>query len=218
MAADKMALDVGLLPYFHSMNSNSLQALVGDTDIYLLDQIMKGRYQQTDKILDAGCGTGRNLHWFLKENIAVYGVDLNPGAINELKAAHPTLSSDRFQSCSVEHLPFENNSFDHVISSAVLHFANNISQFQNMLTEMVRVLKPGGSLFIRMTSDIGIEDKVKPIGDGVHIIPDHSKRFLLTRTLLAEMLYKYPLSFIEPFKMVNVDDIRCMSTLVLQKE
>ena len=200
------------------MNSNSLQKLVGDTDIYLLDQIMKGRYQQTDKILDAGCGAGRNLHWFLKENRDVYGVDLNPGAINELKAAYLSLPTDRFQSGPVEHLPFENNVFDHVISSAVLHFANSISQFQNMLAEMARVLKPGGSLFIRMTSDIGIEDKVKPFGDGVYIIPDGSKRFLLTRTLLADIPNKYPLSFIEPFKTVNVDDIRCMSTLVLLKE
>ena len=200
------------------MNSNSLQKLVGDTDIYLLDQVMKGRYRQTDKILDAGCGAGRNLHWFLKENIDVYGVDLNPGAINELKAAYPSLPADRFQSCPVEHLPFENNFFDHVISSAVLHFANSISQFQNMLAEMARVLKPGGSLFIRMTSDVGIEDKVKSIGDGVYLIPDHSKRFLLTRSLLSGILQQHPLSFIEPFKTVNVDDIRCMSTLVLQKK
>jgi SAM-dependent methyltransferase len=200
------------------MKSNSLQELVGDTDIYLLDQIMKGRYRQKDKILDAGCGTGRNLHWFLRENRDVYGIDQNPVSINELKAAHPILPADRFQLCPVENLPFENNFFDHVISSAVLHFANSVSQFQNMLGEMVRVLKPGGSLFIRMTSDIGIEDKVKPSGNGVYIIPDGCKRFLLTRTLLADIPNKLPLSFIEPFKTVNVDDIRCMSTLVLQKE
>jgi len=200
------------------MNSNSLQELAGNTDIYLLDQVMKGRYGQKDKILDAGCGTGRNLYWFLKEKMNVYGIDQNPVSINELKTVYPSLRADRFQSCPVEHLPFENNFFDHVISSAVLHFAKSISQFKDMLAEMVRVLKPNGSLFIRMTSDIGIEDKVKSIGDGVYFIPDGSKRFLLTKTLLADILNTYPLAFIEPFKTVNVDDIRCMSTLVLQKE
>jgi tellurite methyltransferase len=82
---------------------------------------------------------------------------------------------------------------------------------------MVRVLKPGGSLFIRMTSDIGIENKVKVINDGVYLIPDGSTRFLLTKSLLASIFQQYPLSFIEPFKTVNVDDMRCMSTLVLQK-
>ena len=86
-----------------------------------------------------------------------------------------------------------------------------------MLTEMVRVLKTNSSLFIRMTSDIGIENKVKPIGDGVYIIPDGSKRFLLTKTLLKECMQENNLSFLEPLKTVNVDDLRCMSTLVLQK-
>ena len=199
------------------MNSNSLQNLVGNTDIYLLDQIMKGRYRHTDKILDAGCGAGRNLHWFLTEGIEIYGTDQNTLAIDELKMANPLLPADRFQSCPVEHLPFKNNFFDHVISSAVLHFAESVSQFHAMMAEMLRVLKPGGSLFIRMTSDIGIENKVKLVKDGVYLIPDGSTRFLLTRSLLTDILQQYPLSFAEPLKTVNVDDIRCMSTLVFQK-
>jgi tellurite methyltransferase len=200
------------------MNLNSLQKLVGNADIYLLDQIMKGRYRQTDKILDAGCGPGRNLHWFLKEGREIYGIDQDTTSIDELKMANTLLPADRFQSCPVEHLPFKNNFFDHIISSAVLHFADSVSKFNAMLAEMIRVLKPGGSLFIRMTSDIGIESKVRPVNDGVYILPDGSTRFLLTRSLLTHILQQYPLSFIEPFKTVNVDDMRCMSTLVFQKD
>jgi tellurite methyltransferase len=199
------------------MNLNSLQKLVGTTDIYLIDQIMKGRYRSTDKILDAGCGAGRNLHWFLKEGIEIYGVDQNTITIDELKMANPLLPADRFQVFPVEYLPFDNNLFDHIISSAVLHFADGVSHFKDMLAEMVRVLKPAGTLFVRMTSDIGIEENVKPINDGVYRIPDGSTRFLLTRALLANILQEYHLSFIEPFKTVNVNDTRCMSTLVLQK-
>ena len=199
------------------MNSNSLQRLVGDTDIYLLDQIMKGRYKRTDKVLDAGCGAGRNLQWFLQEGLEIYAIDKNSVAINELKNTYPLVSSDRFQSCHADNLSFKNNFFDHVISSAVLHFANGLSDFNSMVAELVRVLKPGGSLFIRMTSDVGIENKVRPINDGVYLIPDGSTRFLLTRSLLNDILQQYRLSSLEPFKTVNVDDIRCMSTLVLQK-
>jgi len=158
------------------------------------------------------------MYWFLNEKIDLYGIDQSQASIAELKTLYPLLPEGNLQSCAVEHLPFEDNFFDHIISSAVLHFANSVSQFQDMLAEMIRVLKQGGSLFIRMTSDIGIEDKVRPIKDGVYIIPDQSKRFLLTRSLLADILKKYPLSVIEPFKTVNVDDIRCMSTLILQKE
>ncbi|HQX97445.1 MAG TPA: class I SAM-dependent methyltransferase [Chitinophagaceae bacterium] len=201
------------------MNNKELFTIeiLGQTDIYLLDQIMKGRYNATDKIFDAGCGEGRNMHWFLQNGFAIYGTDINETAIAQLSSANLGLPAERLQVAAVEKLPFADNYFDHIISSAVLHFANSTQHFKTMLTEMARVLKTNGSLFIRMTSDIGIENNVKLISDGVYIIPDGSKRFLLTKTLLAECMQENNLSFLEPLKTVNVDDLRCMSTLVLQK-
>jgi ubiquinone/menaquinone biosynthesis C-methylase UbiE len=178
---------------------------------------MKNRYRTDDTILDAGCGAGRNLHWFLRNNITIYGVDQNEQAISDLQSRYPLLAAERFRQSSVEKLPFEDNYFNHIISSAVLHFAKNTTQFHRMISEMTRVLRPDGSLFIRMTSDIGIEDKVQPVGDGVYNIPDGSVRFLLTRPLLADMLQNNKLSFLEPLKTVNVNDIRCMCTLVVAK-
>lgn len=198
-------------------NLNSIEAIVGSTDIYLIDQIMKGRYRMNDTILDAGCGYGRNLHWFLRNNVVIYGVDQDLNAIHDLQRLYPALA-ERFRQSSVEKLPFENDQFDHIVSSAVLHFARDTAHFQNMITEMVRVLKPLGSLFIRMTSDIGIEDNVQLVGDGVYDIPDGSRRFLLTRTLLADIMQKNRLAFLEPLKTVNVNDIRCMSTVVLTRD
>ena len=199
------------------MNPFSIHELIGNTDIYLLDQIMKERYTQGEKILDAGCGNGRNLIWFLKNDVEVYAVDRDAMAIHYLESLYPHFSKNRLQVAEIENLPFRNNFFDHVISSAVLHFAKSISHFNDMMKEMVRVLKPNGSLFIRMTSDIGIENKVKHIENGVYDIPDGSIRFLLTPTLLKEVMSENNLSFIEPLKTVNVDGIRCMSTLVLMK-
>lgn len=197
--------------------TTSLKNLLGQTDIYLLDQIMKERYNATDKILDAGCGEGRNMHWFLQNDFEIYGTDINEIAIAQLRSANPDLPAERLQVAAVEKLRFSDNYFDHIISSAVLHFANSTQHFKAMLAEMVRTLKTNGTLFIRMTSDIGIENKVKPINYGVFSIPDGSKRFLLTKNLLADCMQKNNLSFLEPLKTVNVDDLRCMSTLVLQK-
>ena len=137
--------------------------------------------------------------------------------MEQLRSTNPNLPVERLQVAAVEKLPYTDNYFNHIISSAVLHFANSTQHFKAMLTEMARVLKTNGSLFIRMTSDIGIENNVKLISDGVYIIPDGSKRFLLTKTLLAECMQENNLSFLEPLKTVNVDDLRCMSTLVLQK-
>ncbi|MEO8854679.1 MAG: class I SAM-dependent methyltransferase [Ginsengibacter sp.] len=200
------------------MSPSSIQELVGNTDIYLLDQIMKERFHTGEKILDAGCGSGRNLIWFIKNNLDIYGIDKDESAINYLKAVFPHFKNDRFQTAEIAALPFEDNFFDHIISSAVLHFAKSYSEFNDMIKEMVRVLKPSGSLFIRMTSDIGIENKVMPIENGVYHIPDGSTRFLLTPTLLHSMMQENNLSFIEPLKTVNVDNVRCMTTLVLMKK
>ncbi len=199
------------------MGNFSLQDLIGNTDIYLLDQIMKGRYHDGDKILDAGCGGGRNLVWFLKKEMEIFALDQDADAINYLQSLHTHLDKTKFQVAEITKIPFENNFFDHVISSAVLHFAKSVSDFKKMMKEMVRVLKPGGSLFIRMTSNIGIENKVIPIGNGVYHIPDGSTRFLLTSSLLNEIMQENNLSFIEPLKTVNVENVRCMSTLVLAK-
>lgn len=198
-------------------NENTIYQLLGETDIYLIDQLMKGRYGKNDKILDAGCGTGRNIQWFLQHNYAAWGCDINAETISQLKKRYPRLPVARLVVSTVENMAFADNYFDHVISSAVLHFAKSTAHFKAMLEEMTRVLKPAGSLFIRMTSDIGIEDKVKLLGDGVYHIPDGSTRFLVTRPLLEEMMRHLSLSFIEPLKTVNVNDVRSMSTLVLRK-
>ncbi len=198
------------------MNNADLKTILGDTDIYLVDQIMKGRYKKDDVVLDAGCGGGRNLKWFLNNEFVIYGIDTNTLLIADLQKNN-SVPSNRFLVSPVETMPFDDCFFDAIISSAVLHFAKNTRHFFEMMNEMVRVLKAGGSLFIRMTSDIGIENKVVPINEGVYLIPDGSNRFLLTRSLLDQLLRRYPFTMAEEFKTVNVNDVRCMSTLVFIK-
>ena len=107
-------------------NYNLLSELVGQTDIYLIDQIMKGRYQPHQKILDAGCGGGRNMKWFLQNDCEIYGVDNSQAAIIHLKQMNDSLHPLRLQVADLEKLPFEEEYFDHIISSAVLHFANDV--------------------------------------------------------------------------------------------
>lgn len=179
---------------------------------------MKGRYAPGDKILDAGCGAGRNMHWFVQNNLDIYGVDASVETIIHLRNEYPTLPAANLQVSLVEKLPFPDHFFDHVISSAVLHFAANTTHFKKMMGEMLRVLKTNGTFFIRMTSDIGIEDKVQLLPNGNHAIPDGSMRFLLTKTLLAECMLQFNVAFLEPLKTVNVNDMRCMSTLMFEKK
>jgi len=197
-----------------------LNHLLGNIDIYLLDQILKARFDHDFKILDAGCGEGRNLIYFLRNDYQVWGIDKNNDAIQMLKYLAKSIKKeyplDRFMSGDVEKMPYADFEFDAIISSAVLHFAENTNHFISMMEELVRVLKPGGILFARMTTDVGMEDTIKPIGNGKYILPDESIRFLLTKQLLKDMIDRFGFEFIEPFKTVIVDNKRCMSTLVLK--
>ena len=204
-----------------TMDYRSLNKLLGNIDIYLLDQILKGRFEKSSKILDAGCGEGRNLVYFLRDGYEVFGIDREPGAIRMLqfmsRSIRPGYDLDNFAVGTLEALPYSDQSFDVLICSAVLHFAEDEAHFLSMTDELFRVLKLQGIMFIRMTSDIGLNGEVKKLDDWKYLLPDGSVRFLLTRTLLEKMRHKYQFEFVEPLKTVNVADQRCMSTLVLKK-
>jgi tellurite methyltransferase len=196
---------------------SQIASLLGNTDIYLLDQIMKGRYAPSDQILDAGAGGGRNLHWFAQQGFSVFGTDRNPEAVAALRENYPRLGDDCFQVAAVESLPFTDAFFHHIICSAVLHFADNELHFEQMFAEMIRVLRPGGTLFIRVTTDVGLEGKIVPLGHGRFYLPDNTERFLLTRKKLDDLLEQHHLSLLEPFKTVLVEDVRSMAVVMLGK-
>jgi len=204
------------------MDIQSLNQLLGNIDIYLLDQILKGRFDKTMKILDAGCGEGRNMIYFLQEHYQIFGVDSNPIAIQMARIYAQTIQSDydiyRFQTALVEDMPFHQGAFDAVISSAVLHFAKNTVHFRQQFGEMMRVLKPGGLCFLRMTTGFGGQVvSSKHLGEGLYELQDGSTRFLLTKELLDELEKQYQLKNIEPPKSVLVHDLRAMGVFVWEK-
>jgi SAM-dependent methyltransferase len=200
----------------------TLQQQLGNIDIYLFDQLLKGTYDNCNKILDAGCGGGRNLVYFLQNGFNVYGIDPNPDAIAAVKELSKTLvhgnSTENFKFSPVEDMTFKDDYFDLVISSAVLHFAQNEIHFENMLNAMWRVLKPGGYLFARLASDIGIEEFVQPLGDGRYLLPDGSERFLVNQQTLLRYAQQLNGRLHEPIKTTNVQNLRCMTTWCLQKQ
>lgn len=200
---------------------NDLRQLYGHIDIYLFDQLLKGTYNNCHKVLDAGCGGGRNLIYFLSNGYEVYGIDPDINAIEMVKGLAQNLSPstpvNHFIAIAVENMSFLHEQFDLVISSAVLHFAHNENHFETMLHAMWRVLKPGGYFFARLASDIGIETLVRQLGNGRYLLPDGSERFLVNEQLLLHYTQKLNGYLHEPIKTTNVQNLRCMTTWCLQK-
>ena len=200
---------------------NNLREQFGDIDIYLFDQLLKGRIDNSKRILDAGCGAGRNLTYFLKNGFDVYAIEKNHDAIERVKnlagELAPQLSRENFKLGAVENIPFADKEFDIVISNAVLHFATSEQHFDEMLFSMWRVLKAGGFLFVRLASMIGIENEVKPLGSGRYLIPDGSERYLVDQQMLLDYTLQLGGELIENIKTTNVQNLRCMTTCCLTK-
>src|SRR5215218_5144255 len=131
----------------------NLQEQFGGIDVYLFDQLLKGRLTPGMRLLDAGCGSGRNIVYFLREGFDVCGVDISADAVAHVRSLARTLAAhlpeENFRCEPVERVTFGAESFDAVLSSAVLHFARDEAHWRAMVGEMWRVLKPGGIFFAR---------------------------------------------------------------------
>jgi tellurite methyltransferase len=202
------------------MNSFDLQDWFGGIDIYLFDLVLKGRITPDMKLLDAGCGGGRNLTYFFRTGFDVSGVDQSAAAIVGIQslaaALAPNLPARNFRREAVEQMSFADATFDVVLSSAVLHFARDESHWHEMVREMWRVLKPGGMLFARLASTMGI-DGIRLIEGRRYHLPDGSERFLVDEQMLLQETKSLGGQWLEPFKTVVVHHQRAMSNWILRK-
>jgi tellurite methyltransferase len=195
---------------------NDLHAQFGDIDIYLFDQLLKSRITKGMRVVDAGCGYGRNLVYLLREGFHVFGVDADPMAIASVRGlAGPQAS--QFHVAPVEAMPFTDGFADVIISSAVLHFARSDEQFRAMLRGMWRVLKPGGLFFCRLASSIGIERQIHQIQGRIHLLPDGSQRYLVDEAQLLGATEDLGGALVDPLKTTVVQNQRSMTTWVLRK-
>jgi tellurite methyltransferase len=258
--------------------SLNLQEWFGGIDIYLFDQLLKGRIVPGMRVLDAGCGAGRNLVYLLRSGFEVCGVDESSEAIAQVRRmaeeqeaggrsrrqgeeeesrrqgeqksdegfqggeslmggkqagclrsqggrsrrqgeaeSREQEEQDDFRVERVEKMSWESESFDVVLSSAVLHFARSEEQWQAMMNEMWRVLKPGGIFFARLASSIGIEGLVKLIAGRRYRLPDGSDRFLVDEAMLLAVTAALGGEFLDPIKTTVVQNMRSMTTICLRK-
>jgi tellurite methyltransferase len=198
-----------------------LQEQFGQIDIYLFDQLLRGRIAPGARILDAGCGSGRNLVYFLRNGHEVFAVDENPQAIDSVRRLAtqlaPYLPPGNFRCEPIEKLSLPDALADIVLSSAVLHFARDDAHFHSMLRETWRVLRPGGLLFCRLASTIGMEGRMKRLDGRRFLLPDGSERYLVDGPLLESLTEDLGGRFADPLKTTVVQNQRCMTTWIVRK-
>jgi len=199
----------------------NLSDIFGEIDIYLFDQLLRGRIPPGSRVLDAGCGAGRNIRYLLDAGYDVSATDSNPdaisGAMRLAAELNPSLPPTNFRREPVEAMSFEDESMDAVLSIAVLHFALSDEQFDAMLEAMWHVLKPGGLFFCRLASNIGMEFRMVHRRGRRFALPDGTERFLVDEAMLLERTKRLGGVLADPLKTTIVQDQRCMTTWVMRK-
>ena len=198
-----------------------LETEFGAIDIYLFDQLLRGRITTRDRVFDAGCGWGRNLVYLLRGGFDVYAADPDPDAIAAVRelarSLAPHLSEDRFELGPVERSSLADGSMQVVISSAVLHFAADERQWHAMMREMWRVLAPGGLFFARLATTVGHESQVRPLGNRRFIMPDGDERFLVDESFILASMNDLGGTLVDPIKTSVVHGKRSMMTWVVRR-
>lgn len=197
--------------------SDGLRRAFGEIDIYLFDQLLKGRFDNRRRVLDAGCGDGRNLVFLCQHGFECIGVDRDPASVARARRATQSRNArGGWMLAELDALPLAACSFDAVICSAVLHFARDDAHFMSMVRELWRVLRPGGLLLARLASNIGLETTIGPGGRRTRL-PDGSDRFVVDEVLLTDLTGALGATLCDPIKTTVVSGQRCMTTWCIEK-
>jgi tellurite methyltransferase len=194
---------------------------LGNADLFLIDLILKGTFKEGKKILDAGCGEGRNLDFFLRNDFDVYGADKNISALRmlnyKLKTTGRSFNEGHFIQSDLADLSFENDFFDYIICLSVMHFAESDIHFMKMFKKMIALLIPGGFFFLGMNSVFGIEHKVINSSAGLYRLPEGELRYLLNDSVINAILADGRIRKVEPLRSVIVHGYETRSYLLLEK-
>ena len=202
-----------------SIPEMTIQDQFGQIDIYVFDQIPRGNIDKSMRVLDAGCGYGRNLVYLLREGCEMFAIDADAGGVEHVRRLAASLGAqlpaENFQVGVIERMPFPDGFADVVICNSVLHFARDDRHFNAMLAELWRVLRPGGMLFCRLGSRIGMD--FERVRENIFVVGDGSEWFLVDEEMLLELTEELNAVLVDPLKTTIVQDYRCMTTWVLRK-
>lgn len=198
------------------MDAEALNSELAGMDIYLLDQVLKGRFKPGSRILDVGCGGGRNIVWFARNGFEVFGVDTSAKSIAKVRDAGLAPAANFVQQSAAQ-ITWPDGHFHGVICNALLHMVESCEVKDRIIAESWRVLAPGGTWFARLATDLSVERFAKPLDDGRHSLPGDWRVFLTSVDEMLQWTERLGATLLEPIKTVNVQNQRAMATWVMQK-
>jgi SAM-dependent methyltransferase len=101
------------------------------------------------RILDVGCGPGMMAEYSIKRGFEFFGIDISKKMIDECISKFGHANSVHFSVGKLQSLEFKNSFFDVVLCMGALEYVNE-DEIENAISEMMRVLKPGGLLLISL--------------------------------------------------------------------
>jgi SAM-dependent methyltransferase len=199
--------------------TTSLQEEFGQIDIYVFDQLLRGNISAKMRILDAGCGYGRNLVYLMRRGAEIFAVDADADCVEHVRRLSESLKTGlperNFQVSVIEEMHLPNEFADVVMCNSVLHFARDDAHFTAMVAELWRVLRSGGLLFCRLGSRIGMD--FVPLGNNLFAMPDGSRWYLVDEQKLLALTATMKGVLVDPLKTTIVQNQRCMTTWVVRK-
>ena len=194
----------------------TLQEQFGQIDIYLFDQLLRGNITPGMRVLDAGCGAGRNLVYLLREGYEIFASDQDPAAIAQVRTLAPD-PPRQTTSASNPSRPSPSPTTPSTSSSAAPSSTSPATTLTSTpcCESLWRVLKPGGLLFCRLASTIGMPHQ--HLTGRRYLAPDGIERFCVDEAFLMHLTAKLDAQLVDPIKTTVVQNQRCMTTWVVRK-
>lgn len=144
---------------------------------YITDEIEEiSKLSKIKKVIDVGCGGGRYSRYLHNKGYDVLAID-------KYKEMAVSLEKDNieFKQGEMAFLPVEDNTFDLILSTGVIHNATVRQEFIDTIKEFNRILKPGGYVILSVfTSDI-ITDDLEHIGQNIYFVKGRPSMVLLPK-------------------------------------
>ncbi len=196
------------------MEPKELNGELGNSDILLIDQILKNRFSPDMKILDAGCGEGRNLTYFIRNGYCIYGIDNDPDAIRMAGIISGSVNrnfvKENLLTCSIEDNPFPDQFFDVVLCINVLHDAASKEHFEQMIRSLHRILRKEGMVFLSMASEFCHQGRTNS--------SSVKNRFLLNDRIMKALEIYFYLGQVEPIRTIHIEGRECLTYVILTRK